>query len=225
MVRKKVNHIWLVLVFSIFFGMLSQELYNVYNQPVTVSAASKNKQAGSAFAKAVTAGKISYKAATGGLPYKKGDLALVEDLDGDGVKELVIIHHKQSLPSFTVWKYAKGKVSKLASWNKAAALTDRYGWGCYLLYDKKKKVFWCIGEAEGGWMAGYQLAGKKIKEKVCYDAYLASSGKFKVHKIVNGKSAETSMKKYEALREDILKNGTIPTMSKTKLIQKLKNMK
>ena len=43
MVRKKVNHIWLVLVFSIFFGMLSQELYNVYNQPVTVSAASKNK--------------------------------------------------------------------------------------------------------------------------------------------------------------------------------------
>lgn len=92
MVRKKINCIWLVLVFSIFFGMLSQGLYSVYSRSVIVSAASKNKQAGSAFAKAITTGKISYKAATGELP-EKGDLALVEDLDGDGVKELVIIKY------------------------------------------------------------------------------------------------------------------------------------
>lgn len=225
MIRKNIKSVLVVLVFSIFFGMLSQGLYSVYSRSVIVSAASKNKQAGSAFAKAITTGKISYKAATGGLPYEKGDLALVEDLDSDGVKELVIIHHKQSLPSFTVWKYAKGKVSKLAGWNKAVVLTDRYGWGCYMLYDKKNKVFWCIGEADGGWMAGYRLVGKKVKEKVFYDRYLAFSGKYKVHKIVNGKSTEISLKKYEALRKNIRKNGTIPTISKTKLIQKLKNMK
>jgi len=223
--RKYQKVVALVLVCSMIFGAFSQGLYSVYSQPVIVSAAGKNKKAGDAFAKAITVGKISYKAAVGDLPYEKGDLALVEDLDSDGVKELVIIHHKQSLPSFTVWKYAKGKVSKLAGWNKAAALTDRFGWGCYMLYDKKNKVFWCIGDADGGWMAGYRLEGKKVKEKVFYDRYLAFSGKYKVHKIVNGKSTEISLKKYEVLRKNIRKNGTIPTISKTKLIQKLKNMK
>ena len=172
-----------------------------------IQAASKNKKAGSAFARAVAAGTVSYK---------KRDAGLVDDLDYDGVKELIIIHDGDD-PSFEVWKYAKGKVSRLAG-------LDNFdpGWVCYI---KSKKQFWYMGECDGSWMSCYQVAGKKVKQKVSYTYSVLSKGKYPVVKEKNGKKTKISFKKYVNLRESIMKNNNAKPISKSKLIQKLAGMK
>ena len=172
-----------------------------------VQAASKNKKVGSAFARAVAAGTVSYK---------KGDAGLVDDLDHDGVKELIIIHDGDG-PSFEVWKYAKGKVSRLAG-------LDNFdpGWVCYI---KSKKQFWYMGECDGSWMSCYQVAGKKVKQKVSYTYSVLSKGKYPVEKEKNGKRTKISLKKYMNLWESTMKNNNAKPISKSKLIQKLAGMK
>lgn len=174
-----------------------------------IQAASKNKKAGSAFARAVASGKI---------PYKKIDShrtsVFLQDLNGDGIKELIMFYDDG--PSFDVWQYAKGKASLLVSYNFDPGL---------LYYIKSKKQFWYMGECDGSWLRCYQVVGKKVKERVRYDYSILFKGKYPVEKKENGKVTKISFKKYKKLLKNIQKNNSAKPISKTKLIQKLASMK
>lgn len=190
--------LFMVFIFGLFFASL---------HPETVQAASKNKKAGNAFAKAVANGKIRYG---------KHDKFSLCDVNNDGVKELII---ESDYSFYTAWQYKKGKVTRLFDFEAEYTLS----------YDKKKKVFWMRGEADCAWAIAYKLKGKKLVEKK--ESYLAdpnmSPEKVIYQKTVNGKTKGITAKKYNQAMKRIEKNNAMKmkTVSKTKLIQTLTKMK
>lgn len=201
---KRLFHNGMVLFLSLCLLVCAQPCADM-------QAAGKNKKAGSAFAKAIATGKI---------PYKKGDAAIVDDLDKDGVKELIVFINQDVTYDFEVWKYSKGTVSKFVSFC--------YYDPAYVYYDKDKKLFWYFGECEGSWLDGYQVVGKKVKQKVKYSYSIMEKGKYPVEKERNGKKTKITMKKYKKLLrsvQGIQNENAINPVSKSKLIKKLAGMK
>ena len=84
-------------------------------------AADINKKAEKAFAKALEEKKIKYN----------GQYCLY-DINSDGVKELIVKVQDDSILHYIIWRYANGKVTKLAEFN---------GEGYVLTYNKKKQDF------------------------------------------------------------------------------------
>lgn len=171
-------------------------------------AASKNKKAGSAFARAVASGKIAFQ---------NKNAAGIADVNGDGVKELVTLSGEYG-DTLTVWKYANGKVSKVAQ-----------DYSVDLVYfNKSKKLFWLSEPSDGTYMRGCKISGKKFKEVETLSCGLYGvEGKFKAEKTVNGKTTKLSKKEFNKTYKNIIKKDTLHMkyMSKAKLIQKLAGMK
>lgn len=174
-----------------------------------VQAASKNRKAGKAFARALATGKIKY-------PGKKYGRYGLCDIDGDGIKELVI--EDSRISHYTFWTYKKGKVSKQIKFYAEF----------FLCYNKKTKTFWELGDGDGGWMNSYKRKGKKLKRaKTSYSIYGVSSNKWVAEKTVNGKTKKISKKKYDSMQKSIIKKDALKmaALNKPKLMQKLLRLK
>lgn len=176
-----------------------------------VQAASANRKAGKAFARALNTGKITFN---------DDSQYCLCDMNRDGVKELII---EEDSSHYVIWKYSNGKVSKLLDFYAEYVLS----------YNKKTNTFWETGDGDGGWANSYKWKGKKlVPSKTSYNiSSVEAKGKNKwkwvATKTVNGKTTKISKKKYDSIQKNIEKNNAMKmkSISKSKLILKLQNKK
>lgn len=141
-------------------------------------AASKNRAAGKAFANALSEGQIKYGSSA---TYSIGDM------DGDGVKDLLVVTKK----SAKVYVYKSGKVKRILRY------IPEYSMG----YDTDKKVFWETGEGDGGWAIAHTLKDGKLVEKYRYYSELGSGTTARYYYRKAGKDAKSiTKKKYTKVR-------------------------
>lgn len=181
----------LLLVLSLGLGVF---------QGSVSDAAGANRKAGKAFATAVSKGKISIK---GEVSYSIGDM------DGDGVKDLLIDNGSAA----TVFAYKSGKVKKILKY------LPEYS----LVYDNSKKVFWECGEGDGSWRIALKLDGGSLVEQYRYYSEYDADSQIKFYyKKADKDAEEITEDAYSEIGSQIVKYEK--TINKAKLIKKLKKL-
>lgn len=183
-------------------GVIALLLVELAVPSQNAKAADVNEKAEMAFAEALVQEKIKYG----------GEYCLC-DINSDGVKELLVTANRHS-SKYDIWKYANGKVSKVAEF-------DKLYFREILAYDKKTKTFWRLGEDEGDevWMTAYKLKNGKVKKTGT--RYEINNG---IAKKISKKAAKIiTFKEYSKKQNNIKKNNAIKMkeVKKTMLIAKL----
>ncbi len=183
----------ILIIITILLGVLSF--------PNSADAASKNRTAGKAYAKALKNGTINY---TSGMSYN------IADMNGDGVKDLLI---NQDGVKSTVYTYKNGRLTTLLT------CCPEYR----LVYCTKKKAFFMSGEGAGGWVTAYKLKNGQLIEKYSYSALLGPNGITYEYRTSNNVRKSISAKTYSNAWK--LSNKYTYKTTKVKLINKLKKLK
>ena len=180
-----------VMIFSLGVGVLSAG---------SAEAAGANNKAGKAFADALSDGKIAYgKSAT----YSIGDM------DGDGVKDLLV----NSKSAARVYAYKSGQVKVILKY------IPEYSLG----YDAGKKVFWETGEGDGGWHIAHQLKNGSLVETYRYFSEYGANDSLKYYyQKAGGAKKEITAEQYRKVGKRAGKSEK--KSSKAKLIDKLNDL-
>lgn len=180
-----------VLMLSLCLGLTSATV---------AEAASANSSAGKAFAAALKSKKIVYG---------KNATYSIGDMDGDGVKDLLVVGKTYA----KVYAYKSGKVKRILKY------TPEYTLG----YEAGKKLFWESGEGAGGWHIAHKLKNGALTEVFRYVAELGSDDQVKYYyQKAGGERKEITEDKYSAISERA--GSCVKTLSKKKLIKKLKKL-
>ncbi len=181
----------LLLVLSLCLGISSA---------ADVQAAGGSRKAGKAFATAISKGKIAFgKYAT----YSIGDM------DGDGIKDLLIVNNSTA----KVFAYKSGKIKTILKY------TPEYSLG----YDTGKKVFWESGEGDGSWHIAHKLKSGSLEEQYRYYTEYSENNEIKFYYQAAGEDAsEITEEEYREIGSRTV--SAEKTISKAKLIKKLKKL-
>ena len=164
-------------------------------------AVSKNRKAGEAYAAALEKGTIKY---TKSMNYN------IADMDGDGVKDLLV---SGSAGNSFVYSYKNGAVKKILDY------APEYD----LCYSAKKHLFVENGEGDGAWHIFHKLKGGKLVEKFrYYTQYKNDSELSYFYQKAGGEAQELSKEEYTKKLED--SGMEYLQTSKKKLINKLKKL-
>ena len=180
-----------VTVFSLCLGMIPG---------VSTQASTANSQAGKAFAKAISDKKIVYN---------KNSTFSIGDMDGDGVKDLLIVGKMYA----KVFAYKSGKIKRILKY------TPEYSLG----YDAGKKIFWESGEGEGSWHIAHKLKNGTLTEAYRYYSTWVSDDVLKFYYQKAGSEAEEiTEEKYRSAGKKAF--SCVKTLSRKKLINKLNDL-
>ena len=180
-----------VCVFSLCLGLSST---------VTASATAANNRAGKAFAKAISDKTIAYG---------KYSTFSIGDMDGDGVKDLLVSGNMKA----KIYAYKSGQIKTILKY------VPEYTLG----YDTGKKVFWESGEGDGAWHIAYKLKNGKLKEVYRYYTGWSENDEVLYYYQKAGEDPqEITEEKYRADVERVSK--CTESLSKAKLINRLKNL-
>lgn len=181
----------LLLVLSLCLGMATA---------TGAKAAGKNRVAGKAFASALQKGKIAFN---------KNSTFSIGDMDGDGIKDLLIVRNTTA----KVFAYKSGKIKTILKY------IPEYCLG----YDDEKGVFWESGEGSGSWHIAHKLKSGSLEEVYRYYTEFDSNNEVKFYYQKAGEDAgEITEEEYREIGSRVSK--TENTLSKAKLIKKLKKL-
>ena len=181
----------LLLVFTLAIGVFSAS---------GSIAASKNRKAGVAFAAALSNGSIGYDA---------NSTFSIGDMNGDGVKDLLIVKRGTA----KVYSYKSGSVKTILKYY------PEYSLG----YDVAKKVFWEVGEGDGSWRIALKLKNGSLVEQYRYYSEYGSGDTLTYYYQKVGKNPKKiTAAKYSKISKRAAKSES--TLSKEDLIEKLNNL-
>ena len=157
-----------------------------------VNATSKNKKAGKAFATALANGTINYN---------KNMNYSIADMDGDGVKDLLI--NNSSLA--TVYSYKNGRINKIIEFCPEYILS----------YDSKKKVFFEMGSGSGEWVMAHKFKNGRLIMKYSYSSRIEADNTLSYHYRTTKTSKNISKKAFCKMQSYAKKTIKHTTKKKT----------